>query len=148
MIKEIFDYIFSLKFLPHGHCFLGDDFSLWLNILGNFGIFLAYMLIPLGLSLILKQQQKQALKSHKTILILFMMFIFSCGITHLFDIIVIWWPCYRLQTYWAIWTASISLSTGFILIPYAKEIRITAYKLFKNKVEITEIELPPKNLKP
>lgn len=143
---NIINYILSLNFLPHGHCFAGDRVSLFLNIIGNIAIFLAYMLIPLGLFFILKKQ-KAALDKHKTIILLFITFIFSCGISHLFDVIVVWYPYYRLQTYWTLWTGLISMITAALLLHLIKHIKIKEYKLFDKTIQITEIELPPKKLK-
>lgn len=143
---KMLDYTFSTNFLPHLHCFAGDDLSLWLNVIGNLGIFLAYMAIPARLLLFLSRQDPKIMRGRKAVLTLFATFIFSCGITHLLDVIVLWHPIYRAQTYWILWTALISLFTAIFIFGIGR-IKITSYQLLKHGVEITEIQLPPQKIK-
>jgi hypothetical protein len=137
-------YIFSLNYLPHEHCFLGDKATISWYVIGNLGVFLAYMLIPLALYSMVKKTK--LITSYKTIILLFAAFIFSCGISHLWDIIGIWYPFYRAQSYWLVWTAFISLLTWILLISAAKKVKINTYKIFDKSVQVTEIQLPPKPL--
>lgn len=145
---EIIDYIFSMKFLPHWHCFLGDKLTLWLNVIANSGIALAYFIIPIQLFRSVKMQKGEMPAGYRTIRLLFGSFILACGISHVFDIIIIWWPIYRFQVVELSLTAFVSLFTAFKLRGLIKPLKIKTYKLLDDTVEVTEIALPPKTLEP
>jgi len=144
---SVINYIFNVGFLPHGYCFQWDTLTLWLTIVGNLGIGIAYMVIPLKLWFFVKKQDAKALRPYKNIIVLFALFIFSCGISHFFDILTIWLPWYRLAGAERIWTAIISIFAAAVLGPIVRRLKINVYKLRNNSVQITEIELPPTDIK-
>jgi two-component system NtrC family sensor kinase len=48
---------FSGNFIPHGHCYLWKPGLVWLHIIADAGIALAYAWIPLTLVYIVKKRQ-------------------------------------------------------------------------------------------
>lgn len=104
----------DIAWLPHGICLQWQQSLLLGLVLGNFLIALAYTLIPLAL-LRCVRRLPSALQPASFLLRFFAAFIFSCGATHLMAILVIWYPCYRVQTAVDLWTASISLYTAYLL---------------------------------
>ncbi len=106
--------IFSQQYIPHGHCYLWKPGLLWLHILSDAFIALAYYSIPLALIYFVRQRQNIAFKG---ILILFSLFIFSCGTTHIMSIWTVWHSDYWLSGLIKAITAIISLLTAFEMIP-------------------------------
>ena len=105
--------IFSEQYIPHGHCYLWKPALLWLHLLSDAFIALAYYSIPLALIYFVRQRQDIPLKG---ILILFSLFIFSCGTTHIISIWTIWHSDYWLSGLIKAITAIISLITAFEMI--------------------------------
>lgn len=144
---NIFNYIFQ-SWTPHGHCYNWTPDVLWTNVTGDFGTFIAYILIPIALMRIFSKHVRDALKPFGLILILFSAFIFACGVSHLIDVITVWSASYyRIQGYERVFTAIVSLITAYILWKRrARLVRVNTYLVKENSVQITEIELPPINV--
>lgn len=106
--------VFSEQYIPHGHCFLWQPGLLWLHILSDVLIALAYFSIPLILVYFVRQREDVPFKG---IFILFSLFIFSCGTTHVMTIWTLWHPDYWLSGLIKAITAIISLITAFEMIP-------------------------------
>lgn len=106
--------ILSEQYIPHGHCYLWKPELLWLHILSDAFIALAYYSIPLALIYFVRQRQDIPFKG---ILILFSLFIFSCGTTHIMSIWTVWHSDYWLSGLIKAITAIISLITAFEMIP-------------------------------
>lgn len=134
---------------PHGHCYDWAPDILWLNVLGDAGTFLAYLLIPIAFLRILKLHNASLWKPFKWGLFLFSAFIFLCGVSHLIDIFTVWnGNMYRIQAYERILLAIVSLLTaGALWSKKALKIKINTYLLRNNTVQVTEIELPPIKIK-
>lgn len=146
-MNNALEKLFSLTdFLPHEHCFLQNKYTLLWFIIGNLGIALAYFAIPAYL-LTFVLRHKDKINGYKSILVLFATFIISCGITHGFSIIGLWYPYYRLEALWSVWTASVSIATIFVLHKIVSTVKVNHYILEKTHQEAVEIELPPKALK-
>lgn len=144
------NYVFEI-FTPHGHCYAWTPDILWMNALGDFGIFIAYTLISTAL-LLVYNKYKNILKPFRVILLLFALFIFACGITHLIDGLTIWIPSlYRIQGYERVLTAAVSLLTaGILWSKPTRQLKINTYILKKDEthsVQITEVELPRVEIK-
>ena len=145
---KLLDYIFE-SWVPHGHCYNWTPDILWTNVLGDLGTFIAYVLIPIALMRIFYKYVREGLKPFGLVLILFSLFIFACGVTHLIDVITVWSPSwYRIQGYERIFTAVVSLTTAVVLWKRrSREVKINSYLVKNKSVQITEIELPPVQLK-
>lgn len=100
--------------MPHGHCFLWRPDILWIHVLSDAIIFLAYMLIPITLLVLLFRRHHLP---NKWILLMFSLFITFCGISHLMEIITIWIPIYGWAGIVKAATAAVSIATAILFIP-------------------------------
>ena len=109
--KELFAPEF---FMPHGHCYLWKPGLVWLQVLSNGAIALAYIAIFATLVYLLRRISGIPFQR---MYLAFAVFIVSCGFTHVFDIIVIWDPAYWLDGSMRAVTAVASLGTAVLLPP-------------------------------
>lgn len=92
-----------------------QPFTGWFMIAADLLMFGAYTSIPLLLLyFILKKKREMAFPK---ICWLFAAFIFACGISHLLDALMFWWPAYRLNALERFITGLISWATVFTLLP-------------------------------
>ena len=105
--------------MPHGHCYYWEPFILWSHAISDSVIALAYFAIPVSLFRIVRKQSEF---KYIWIAILFALFILSCGITHLMDVVVIWKPYYFADSVIRIITAVVSISTAVVLIKITPQI--------------------------
>lgn len=110
---DILKYIFDTDFDAHGHCFFWDPEILWTHAISDSIIALAYLAIPLTLVYIF---QKRRDVKFVWMMILFALFILGCGATHVFDVITIWIPLYRIDGWVRVITAMASIGTAIVLI--------------------------------
>ncbi|MEW6498373.1 MAG: histidine kinase dimerization/phospho-acceptor domain-containing protein, partial [Cyanobacteriota bacterium] len=102
------------NFIPHGHCYLWKPELVWLHIIADTLITLAYYSIPIMLVYFVRQRRD--LPFHR-IFLLFGAFIVSCGTTHIMEIWTLWHPDYWLSGLVKAITAVISLYTAWEMIP-------------------------------
>src|SRR5260221_8577412 len=108
------EYLFSADgFMPHGHCYLWRPGVLWLHILSDALITLAYFSIPF--TLVYFVRRRKDLEFHWMFLC-FAVFIVACGTTHLMEIWVIWHPTYWLSGAVKAITALVSVPTAILLL--------------------------------
>jgi signal transduction histidine kinase len=100
--------------LPHGYCFSWDPGILWLLVISDSLIALAYFSIPVALWVFV---QRRADLQFKWIFLMFGMFIMACGITHVMDVWTIWQPDYWLDGAIRAYTAIVSIATAALLWP-------------------------------
>ena len=112
---EILGELFNFDdFMPHGHCFLWQPGILWTKVISDALIALAYYSIPLALVIATRRSKNWPAN---WILIMFSIFIFACGTTHLVDILTIWYPNYWLDAGLKAVTAVVSVATAIALWP-------------------------------
>ncbi|ACB50556.1 hypothetical protein cce_1206 [Crocosphaera subtropica ATCC 51142] len=111
LISQLFSHH---QYIPHGHCYLWQPSLLWLHIISDGLIAIAYFSIPIILLYFIRQRKDMPFQG---IVILFGTFILSCGTTHVFSIITLWIPIYWLSGAIKSFTAMISLYTAIALIP-------------------------------
>jgi signal transduction histidine kinase len=99
-------------FVPHGHCYLWQPGVLLLNVGSDFAIFVAYLLISAGLIAFVRRRRDL---DYPLLVALFGSFILACGITHLFEVWVVWFPDYWVSGAAKLVTAVVSLVTAFML---------------------------------
>ena len=106
-------------FMPHGYCFEWRPSVLWLHIVSDGSIALAYF----GLSLLLLYfVRRRRDLPFQLLFILFSAFIALCGTTHLFSIWVLWRPNYYAEGFVKALTAIVSLVTLVVsvyVLPHA-----------------------------
>ncbi len=114
MVDFLNNLFFSRQYIPHGHCYLWQPGLLWLHVLSDVLIALAYYSIPLMLIYFIRQRKDIPFKG---IFILFSLFILSCGTTHIMAIWTLWYPSYWISGLIKAITAIVSILTAFELIP-------------------------------
>ena len=103
----------SNSFIPHGHCYLWKPSLVWLHLLSDTIIALAYYSIPLTLFYFVRKRQDLPFS---WIFLLFAAFIISCGTTHIASIWTLWYPTYWLSGVIKAGTAAVSALTAIELI--------------------------------
>ncbi|MFN6514705.1 MAG: ATP-binding protein [Nostoc sp. CreGUA01] len=114
IISELWTNFFtSGSFIPHGHCYLWQTNLVWLHILSDALIALAYYSIPATLSYFVHKREDLPFD---WIFLLFGAFIVACGTTHLIEIWTLWHPTYWISGFVKALTATISIITAVKLV--------------------------------
>lgn len=117
---EFFTKLLSTAdFMPHGMCYQWQPSVLWMHVVSDLIIAIAYYSIPLALSIVVYRRGQFPFK---WVLGLFALFILLCGTTHLVGIVIVWDPIYRLQGLLKLLTAGISIATAIVLFPLLPQI--------------------------
>lgn len=115
IISELWNNFFtSESFIPHGHCYLWQTNLVWLHILSDAFIALAYYSIPATLFYFVRKREDLPFD---WIFLLFSGFIVACGTTHLMEIWTLWHPTYWVSGFLKVVTATISVITALELVP-------------------------------
>jgi PAS domain S-box-containing protein len=113
-MPDLIETLFSSgAFIPHGHCYLWQPELVWLHILSDSLIALAYYSIPLTLFYFVQKRQDLPFD---WVFLLFGAFIVSCGTTHLIEVWTLWHPIYWFSGALKAVTALISLYTAIRLV--------------------------------
>jgi signal transduction histidine kinase len=115
LLRQMFS---SDTFMPHGHCYLWQPGLLWLQVVSNAVIGLSYVAISVTIAYLVRKSHSLPFKG---MAIAFGTFIISCGLTHLSDIYVIWYPAYWLDGALRAVTAVASVLTAVLLPPLVPE---------------------------
>ena len=100
-------------FMPHGSCYLWQPKLMALQGISNAIIVLSYISIPLTILYILRQRKDLPFN---WFFVLSASFIVLCGITHLINIITLWYPIYWTAGIMQAITAGVSLATAIAVI--------------------------------
>src|SRR5712671_1397517 len=150
-MNEFLGKLFSSDFMPHGYCYLWNPGLVWLNAASDGLIALSYCVIPLMLIYFVRRRRE--LPFHWMFL-MFGLFIFGCGTTHLFEIWTLWHGTYRLAGVIKALTALASLATAALLItlipkalalPSPAQLRAANLKLENEIRERLQVEHALKN---
>lgn len=106
------DKLFDGSFMPHGHCFLWREDLLFLHVAGGLTTALAYILIPFVLVRLVIIRKDLRFNS---LFLLFAAFILFCGLTHIIDVLNIWYGYYYVQGIAKVATGLISITTAVVL---------------------------------
>ncbi len=113
MLSAVNEWLFNPNGLtPHGFCLLWQPWMIWLHALGNAGVGLAYIGIPIELVVLLRKRRDVMFRP---VFWLFAAFIFLCGATHWLDLLTLWVPAYGLEAVVMAATAAVSLTTWYML---------------------------------
>ncbi|WP_149537527.1 PAS domain-containing sensor histidine kinase [Siccirubricoccus phaeus] len=99
---------------PHGVCLLWQPELIWLHVVSDGAIALAYWSIPLVLVVLLLRRRDLVFP---WAIGLFAAFILLCGATHAMDIWTLWHPDYAVQGVLKAVTAAVSVATAIALWP-------------------------------
>lgn len=100
-------------FIPHGHCYLWKPSLVWLHVISDSLIALAYVAIS-GTLAYLVYKTRQEIPFHWMFLA-FGSFIVACGSTHFMEVWTLWHPTYWLSGALKVLTAIASVTTALIL---------------------------------
>lgn len=110
---------FRGDYMPHGHCYLWRPSILWVNVISDILIALAYFSIPFVLVYFIRKRSDIKFRG---VYVLFSAFILLCGVTHLFAIYTIWHGTYGLHGLSKALTAIVSITTACALVYLRKQI--------------------------
>jgi C4-dicarboxylate-specific signal transduction histidine kinase len=110
---EFWQRLLAADFMPHGVCFLWNPEILWLHAISDAVIAISYYLIPIALVYFVRKRTD--LPFHWMFL-MFGVFIFGCGTTHLMELWTLWHGTYRLAGVIKAITASASVVTALLLV--------------------------------
>jgi signal transduction histidine kinase len=117
------DLFSSQSFMPHGHCYLWRPDVVWMQVLSNGSIAAAYIAISATLTYLVWRLRDEI--PFRRMYLAFGAFIVLCGVTHVFDVYIIWRPAYFLDGVVRSVTAAVSLGTALLLptlIPHASNL--------------------------
>lgn len=100
-------------FIPHGHCYLWKPALVWLHVIADASIALAYVAISATLAYLV-YRTRQEIPFHWMFLA-FGSFIIACASTHFMDVWTLWHPTYWLAGLLKVVTAIASVTTASIL---------------------------------
>lgn len=110
------DFILNTdRYMPHGYCFAWQQELVWMHVISDLAIAVAYYSIPVFL-LYIVMKRKQMLP-FKWVFLMFALFILLCGTTHLIGLITLWYPYYYLEGIIKVLTAAVSIATAVLIIP-------------------------------
>jgi len=102
----------SGQFLPHGHCYLWSPGVMWMNVVGDLLIAMAYFTIPFALLYIARRRRDL---SFDWLVVCFGVFVVACGLTYVMDVWNVWHAHYWLQGIVKLLTAAASVPTAILL---------------------------------
>jgi PAS domain S-box-containing protein len=114
MLEVLNKFFASGGFIPHGHCYLWKPELVWLHVVSDSLIAIAYYSIPITLVYFVR---KRIDLPFNWIFLLFGAFIVACGTTHVMEVWTLWHPTYWLSGSIKALTAVISLYTAVELVP-------------------------------
>lgn len=130
--------------MPHGCCYSWQPAVIWLHLISDACIALAYYSIPITLIYFVRRRHDVAFGS---MFLCFAVFIVACGTTHVMEILNIWHPVYWLSGVIKAITAVASIGTAILLVrlmpqalalPSPSELRRTNQALQREVVERTQ----------
>ncbi|WP_162525171.1 sensor histidine kinase [Rariglobus hedericola] len=130
--------VFSRIGMPHEFCYLRDPKLVWLHVVSDCLIGLAYVSISSTLAYLVYKASK-GIPFH-WVFLAFGLFIVSCGLTHFMEVWVIWEPVYWLSGYVKVITAAASVATAIVLFPLVPKIFKLIESARKSEERRLEIE--------
>lgn len=109
-----FRKLFSADFMPHGHCYFWRPELVWLHVVSDALITVAYYAIPAVLIFFVRKRKDFPFP---WVLAMFGAFILLCGTTHLMAVVTLWEPIYRLDGVLKALTAGVSVLTAVAMVP-------------------------------
>ena len=130
---DFFRKLFVSEFIPHGHCYFWRPELVWLNTSSDVVVALSYFLIPFSLYQIVRKRRDL---QFNWMILMFVVFILACGLTHVMQVWNIWHSAYRLETFVKAVTAIASMPTGILMFRLVPElITIPSSKQLQREVE-------------
>jgi signal transduction histidine kinase len=99
-------------FLPHGHCYMWTPGILWMHVISDILIAMAYFTIPFVLIYLARRRPDLPFN---WLFVAFGIFIVSCGLTHVMDVWNVWHTAYWLEGALKVVCAAASVPTAILL---------------------------------
>ncbi|MDP2760330.1 MAG: PAS domain-containing protein [Sideroxyarcus sp.] len=112
-MQLLIDFFGANGFLPHGYCLTWSSALLWLHVVSDVLIVLAYYSIPLTLLYFVRKRKDLP---YPGLFAMFGLFIVACGTTHLLSVVTIWIPLYWLDGIVKALTAIISVAAALMML--------------------------------
>ena len=112
----------AASFVPHGYCLLWRPDLVALHAGSDVVTAAAYFSIPAAMLAFLRRRPDL---DYPGVVLLFAIFILGCGLTHVADLLTLWWPIYGAEGLAKALTATVSLVTAVAiwrLLPGALEV--------------------------
>ena len=107
--------LFSANYLPHRFCYLVQPGLVWTNVTTDALIAASYTLLFGCILLIVgKLRMVAPLRPYIWIFLSFATFIMACGLTHLMEVVTVWWPLYPLSALMKVLCAAVSIPTALL----------------------------------
>jgi signal transduction histidine kinase/CheY-like chemotaxis protein len=100
-------------FIPHGYCLGWNSSLLWLTVISDVVMTLAYATYPIGIAYFV--WKRKDLQYRWLYLTFFNAFILTCASTHFLSVITVWIPLYWLEAYVNAIAAVIATATVFAI---------------------------------
>ena len=97
------------NFIPHGFCLAWEPALVWLHVISDSVIAIAYYSIPFALIYFISRRRDLAFRG---IFALSGAFILACGTTHVMGVLTLWYPDYWLDGMIKLFTALVSIFTA------------------------------------
>ena len=114
MLEFLTHLLSSQGFEPHGHCYLWLPEIVWLHVIADACITLAYYSIPIALIYLIHKRRDL---TYGWMVAMFGAFILLCGTTHVMNLWTVWHGTYRLEGLVKLLTAAVSVATAVALWP-------------------------------
>ncbi|PYV08680.1 MAG: hypothetical protein DMG23_12960 [Acidobacteria bacterium] len=111
---EFLKHLFDSDFMGHGYCYLWKPEIVWLHVVSDVLITLAYYSIPVTLVYFVRKRRDLPFN---WMFLMFGAFILGCGTTHLMEVWTLWHGTYRLSGAIKLITAALSVGTAVALVP-------------------------------
>jgi PAS domain S-box-containing protein len=118
-VTELFSQIFSNDLMPHGYCIAWRPGLLWLHVVSDALIALAYYAIPIGLFVVVRRRGDFPFSG---LMLLLAAFILACGTTHILAIWTFWKPDYGVEGLAKAATAAVSVVFAMVFLRAAPKI--------------------------
>ena len=112
-MKEFLEKLFSSDFMPHGYCYLWNPGLVWLHVVSDALIALAYFSIPATLIYFIRKRRDLPFN---WMFVSFGIFILACGATHAMEVWTLWHGTYWLSGAIKAITAMASVPTAILLV--------------------------------
>ena len=112
MLQAVTRLFSSDTFMPHGMCFNWQPEVIWLHVISDAAIAIAYYSIPFSLMYFISRRRDL---EFRYMFLLFGIFILACGTTHLMGIWTIWNPDYAADGIVKAVTAIASVGTALMV---------------------------------
>lgn len=103
---------FSKTLMPHGYCFLWNNYLIAVFVISNVVVAISYIWISY---MIFKVKRSGLFPEFRHLDDLFMTFITFCAISHIFTVITIWFPTYIAEAIVTSVTAIVSIFTALVM---------------------------------